>query len=290
VLTRVGAFMFYDIDVLATSCLSNAVEMANELKPERLRFTYGPRRFRFNGALIALMLCATPPFVIFLVLESPWRYLAASLTLLPTPWVVRRAFRASLVVTEDAVTVTNFWRTYMFPWSEVEGVGIALKQQGILPQPALAFKLRDGGAAFAQATPVRRSERQKFRAAVLALAPSTVAELADTGAPIGSDRALSNKLRLWWLVAQPPEEQLRIRGSEQVWLEQPFPFSLFFVVGGLVASGFALVLGISVLAGAFKDNAGALRYLLAVLLVVASASACAGLALILKRRSRPTPN
>jgi hypothetical protein len=259
-------------------------------RQERLTFTYEPRRFQVNGAVIALMLCATPPFLIFLVLESPWRYLGASLALVPSPWVVRRAFRASLVVTEDGVTVENFWRTHRFLWLRVEGVGVALKQQGVLPQPALAFKFRDGGAVFAQATPFRRSERQKFLAAVLALAPSTVAELADTAAPIGSDRALSNKLRLWWLGAQRSESPLRVRGSKQVWVEQPFPFSLFFVVSGLVASGLALVLGISLLVGAFKDKAGAPQYLLAFLLPAAGISGCLGFARILRRGSRRTRN
>jgi Bacterial PH domain len=135
--------------------------------------TYEPRRFRFNGASIALMLCGLLIFVLFLVLGSPWRYVAASVAVVPTAWAVRRAFRISLVVTEDRVTVKNYWRTYAFPWSKVEGVGVALKQQGVLPQPALAFKLQSG-AVFAQATPFRKSERQEFQAAVLALAPSAV--------------------------------------------------------------------------------------------------------------------
>jgi hypothetical protein len=159
---------------------------------------YEPRRFRFNGASIALMTCATPAFVLFVALASPWRYVGASLALVPAPWAIRRAFRVSLVVTEDGVTVKNYWRTHSFPWSDVEGVGVALKQQGVLPQPALAFKLRGGDAVFAQATPFRQSERQQFQADVLALAPSTVAALPDNARPFGTDRALSNRFRLWW--------------------------------------------------------------------------------------------
>jgi hypothetical protein len=257
--------------------------MANE--PERT-LTYKPRRFRFNGASIALMLCALPVFILGLVLGSPWRYVAASIALVPTAWAIRRAFRISLVVTEDRVTVKNYWRTHAFPWSEVEGVGVALKQQGVLPQPALAFKLRSG-EVFAQATPFRKSERQEFQAAVLALAPSTVVTMADVALPIGTDRAISNRLRLWWLRNQPPRARLRVRGPEQVWLEQPFPSSLFFAACGLVVSGLAVVFGISLLVGAFKDNAGALRYLLAVLLLVAGASGCVGLTRILKRGAAP---
>jgi hypothetical protein len=235
------------------------------------------------------MLCALPIFVLFLVLGSPWRYVAASVAVVPTAWAVRRAFRISLVVTEDRVTVRNYWRTHSFPWSEVEGVGVALKQQGVLPQPALAFELQSG-AVFAQATPFRKSERQEFQAAVLALAPSAVVAMGDVALPIGTDRALSNRLRLWWLRNEPPRAALRVRGREQVWLEQPFPFSLFFLVSGFVVSGLGVVLGISGLVGAFKDDPGALRYLLVVLLLLAGISGCVGLALILKRGRRRARN
>jgi hypothetical protein len=254
--------------------------MADE--PERT-LTYEPRRFQFNGASVALMLCALPIFVLVLELESPWRYVAASIAVIPTAWAVRRAFRIDLLVTEDRVTVKNYWRTHSFLWSEVEGVGVALK--GVLPLPALAFKLRSG-AVFAQAIPPRKSERQEFQAAVLALAPSTVVTMGDVALPIGTDRALSNRLRLWWLRNQPPRAPLRVRGPERVWLEQPFPFSLFSLVSGLVVSGLAVVFGISALVGALKDDAGALRYLLAALLLVSGGSGCVGLTRILKRGAR----
>jgi Bacterial PH domain len=267
---------------------AGSAEMANELDRERRTFRYEPGRFRFNGASIALMSCATPAFILLVALESPSRYVAAGLALTPAPWAVRRAFRVSLAVTEDGVTVKNYWRTYSFPWSDVEGVGIALAQQGVLPQPALAFKFRNGGAVFAQATPVRRSERHEFQAAVLALAPSTVTPLPDTAAPIGADWALSNKLRLWWLRNEPPRVPLQVQARENVWIEQPFPFSLFFAVCGLVASGLVVVLGASVLVGPFKDNAGSVRYLVALLLLVAGALGCVWFALILKKGARPT--
>jgi hypothetical protein len=228
------------------------------------------------------MTCALPIFVLVLELGSPWRYVAASVAVVPTAWAVRRAFRIGLVVTEDRVTVNNYWRTHAFPWLDVEGVGIGLKKQGVLPQPALAFKLRSG-AVFAQATPPRESERRDFQAAVLAFAPSTVVTMRDVAQPIGTDRALSNRLRLWWLRNRPPRAALRVRGPKQVWLEQPFPFALFFAVSGLVVSGLAVVFGIAALVGAFRDNAGALRYVLAALLLISGASGGVGLARILKR-------
>jgi hypothetical protein len=160
--------------------------------------TYEPFRFRLNGAWIALVSWGTTAFVLLGALGPPWGYLAAGLCCVAGVWGARRAFRTALLVTGDGVTVKNYWKTYKFAWSEVRGVGIALRQQGVLPQPALGFSLRSGGAVFAQATPFRQTERHQFLAAVLALAPSTVEALPDTAGVIGSDRAPSNIVRLWW--------------------------------------------------------------------------------------------
>jgi len=161
---------------------------------------YEPFRFRFNSAVCALITCATAAFCFFVgLLPVPWNYVCATLCLLPAPWLARRAFRISLVVTKDGVTVQNYWKTHRLGWPEIRGVGIGLKQQGgVAPQPALAFSLRNGGAVFAQATPLRQTPRREFMAAVLALAPSTVEALPDRAGVIGSDRALSNRFRLWW--------------------------------------------------------------------------------------------
>jgi hypothetical protein len=137
---------------------------------------------------------------LFSLLLSPWGYAAIAAAVGASVWAIRRAMRISLVVTDDRIVVNNYWRTHAFTWSEVDGVGIALKQQGVLPEPALAFKLRDGNAVFAKATPFRQKERQAFLSSVLALAPPGAARLPDTAARfgIGSDRAPSNKIRLWW--------------------------------------------------------------------------------------------
>src|SRR2546426_4232829 len=112
--------------------------------------TYEPGRFRLNEAWIALVSFATLAFVLFVAVRSPWRYLAAILAVAAAPWAVRRAFRIRLVVTEDRIVVDNYWKRHELTWPEVEGVGVSLK--GVLPQPALGFKLRSGGAVFAQAT------------------------------------------------------------------------------------------------------------------------------------------
>jgi len=138
-------------------------------------------------------------FLIFVALGSPLRYLAASLPLSPLRGAARRAFRISLFATTDRVTVKNYWKTYFLPWTEIEEIGIGLKHQaGFATQPALAFRQRAGGAVFASATPLRQTPRHQFMAAVLALAPSTVATLPDVCGWIGSDRAFSNRFLLWW--------------------------------------------------------------------------------------------
>jgi hypothetical protein len=161
--------------------------------------TYEPQRLRINHAWIALISCATPGVIVSFAIGSPWRYLTASLALAAALWSVRRAFRIGLIVTREGVTICNYWRSHVISWSDVDAVGIALKQVGVLPQPALGFRRRSGPPVFAQATPVRQSERREFQSAVLSFAPSSVQTLKDTAGIIGSDRAPSNLLRLWWL-------------------------------------------------------------------------------------------
>jgi hypothetical protein len=146
---------------------------------------------------VGLVLSATAGVIVSLALGSPWGYATAAATSVAAIAAMRRALRIRLVVTEHGVLVDNYWVTSDIPWSEVEGVGIALK--GAFPRSALAFKRRDKRPIFAMATPLRRTERQKFQAAVLAFAPHSVRALRDTAGVIGSDRALSNQLRLWWV-------------------------------------------------------------------------------------------
>jgi hypothetical protein len=257
----------------------------NSLKNRR-RLQYEPRRFRLGGAWIALITCGTPAFVLFIALSAPWRYLAAALTLAPAPWAVRRAFRISLTVTDEEVTIKNYWRSYTVAWSDVEGVGVALREHGLLPQPALAFKLRDGAAVFAQATPFRQTERRAFHQAVLELAPSTVVELPDAAGPVGSDRAPTNILRQWWLKGQPTQPSLGGDRPDQIWREASWlwPSSLLTAALTFVVSALLLVAGISVLIGVVKDDANVARYAIAALLIVAAGVGCLRFVLLLKRQ------
>jgi hypothetical protein len=247
--------------------------------------TYAPRRVHWNGVSAALATSATPGVIISLALGSPLGYVTAVVAAAAAVWLVRRAFRIRFVATDEGVTIDNYWRTHKLMWAEVEGVGIGLK--GSFPRPALAFKLRGGGAVFAQATPLRKKERQEFQGTVLALAPSTVVALQDAAGWIGTDRALTSRLRRWWLKAQPARPTLRAQGSDQVWLEEPllWPASLLVAIGTLMGSGLALIVGISLLVGTFKDDAGAPRYFAAILILIAGILGCVRFVLIVKRRS-----
>jgi hypothetical protein len=158
---------------------------------------YEPWRVRANEVSIALVLWATAGVIVSLALGSPWGYGTAVVSGVAAFISAWRALRVRLVVTEDGVVVDNYWVTHQFPWSEVEGVGIGLI--GMLPRPALAFTRRDKRPVFAMATPLRRTERREFQAAVLAVGPPSVLALADRAGVIGADGALSNRLRLWWL-------------------------------------------------------------------------------------------
>jgi hypothetical protein len=164
---------------------------------ERRTLIYRPVRYRVNSAAIALMSCALAGFILFDVCGS-WRLAAVGLAVAAGVWTVRRAVRISLIVTAAGVTVNNYWKTYEFAWSEVSGVGIGLKRQGVSFGPALAFSLRLGAPVFAQATPLRQAARGAFLDAVVALAPSSVERLPDrVGSMIGSDNAPSESFRRW---------------------------------------------------------------------------------------------
>jgi hypothetical protein len=70
--------------------------------------------------------------------------------------------------------VLNYWRTFEFAWNDVKDVGIGAITQGPLPQPALAFGLRDGRIVCAQATPRNSSELQKLVRELTSWAPNSV--------------------------------------------------------------------------------------------------------------------
>jgi hypothetical protein len=207
--------------------------------------------------------------IVSLVFGAPWSYLTGALTATAGTWSVRRAFRIRLVVTQHLVTIDNYWKSHSVAWSDIDGVGIAVK--GVLPRPALAFRRRAARPVFAQATPLRQSERRKLQAAVLALAPRSVQPLRDAAGIIGSDRAPTNLIRLWWK---------KHRASNA-----PFPL-LLLPAAGLAVTG--LGLGIAVFVGALREHEGSFAYVVAFLLSAGGTLACIGSAVLFQRflRSR----
>jgi hypothetical protein len=162
------------------------------------RLAHTPVRFRLGEAWSGLVVCATVGVIVSLALGSPWGYLTSLLALTAAVGVIHRAFRIGLFVDHEGVSIRNYWTEHHLPWREIRGVGISVK--GAFPQPALAFNLRDGRVVLAQATPLRESDRHELREAVLAFAPVDVEALPDVAAKygLGSDRALTARLRRWW--------------------------------------------------------------------------------------------
>jgi hypothetical protein len=163
---------------------------------------------RINSISTALfagfMGVALPGALLSWALNSRWGFAAMALLILPpTTWAARRAARVRLVVSQEGVLIDNTWRSYGFPWSEVDGVGIKLT--GYVPLPVLSFRRVGRPAVVAQATPIRKSVRQEFQTEVLAFAPATVQRLEDVaaGSGLGADSALSYRWRLRWVKKHP---------------------------------------------------------------------------------------
>ena len=243
--------------------------------------TYQSRRVQLNGVSVALAACGMPGVIGSLVLGSPWGYATAVAATVAAVWSTGQAFRIRLTVAEEGVTVVNHLRSHSLSWPEIQSVGIGWK--GYFPRPGLGFKLHEGGAVFAQATPLRRGERQAFQEAVLRFAPQSVEAVPDRAGILGTDRALSNRLLLWWLRNQAPSSRIEERDGECVWREEPFPFTLFFVTSGVLVSGLVGVLGVWVLISAAIDNASAVQYFVGTAFLIVGAAACVALTRILKR-------
>ena len=249
--------------------------------------TYRPRRVWLRLIVTFLFSSTTIAVVAWIGLRSPWGYVTAAVAVLAGLSLVPRALGIGLVVTETTVRVSNYWKTYVIPWAEIEGVGIGLK--GWPGDPALLFRRRDQPPVLAMATPARNQEWQDLRTAILALAPSSVQPLED--APVrlgfvGADWAISNRLRLWWLgePLRPDPDTV-----EQVWPEQPLGFSLILAILGLLAAGVALILGASLLVGSITSGAPAYHYLVAVLLLLVGSLGCVGVLTFRRRVRRDRP-
>jgi hypothetical protein len=215
-------------------------------------------RYRLNEAWVAFFCCATPGVIFSLGLPAPWSYPVGAVAVCATIWSVHRAFRICLTVSHTEILVDNYWVSHRFPWSDVSGVGVALKQLGVLPQPAVAFQRRTARPVFAKATPFRESDRSQFVSDVLAFAPADVTALDDVAARsgIGSDNAPSHRLELW----------AKATGIRRT--------TLTAVAVSVVAAPLGIGIGVAVIVGARREHAGTGRYALATLFLVAGTIAC----------------
>jgi hypothetical protein len=137
------------------------------------------RRTQVNEALIAVILVIGLGWIpIALILQAnsnAFRVAASvviSLALVSGAFLAaRRAFRIRAEVSTDGVRVFNYWRTFEFAWSDVREVGMSSINQGVLPQPAVAFRLVNGQTVAVLGTPRNDEQRRRFISELQASAP-----------------------------------------------------------------------------------------------------------------------
>ena len=137
------------------------------------------RRTQINEALIALILVIGLGWIpIALVLQASTHAMGIAVSALTSLALVggallaaRRAFRIRVEVSPESVCVFNYWRTFRFPWSDVREVGMGSINQGILPQPAVAFGLIDGRTVAVLTTPRNDEQRRRFISELEASSP-----------------------------------------------------------------------------------------------------------------------
>ncbi|MDX6486404.1 MAG: hypothetical protein QOF43_1557 [Gaiellaceae bacterium] len=136
---------------------------------------YAPARLRWNETIIAAVSCLGIGIVVLPNVPEPWNVVLLAFMVGALAWSVRRAWRLSLRVTADRVCVDNYWRSYRFPWADVTAVGVGSETMGVVPVPAIAFRLRDGRTVRAQATPAKEGPRDDLLDELAGLAPAGVA-------------------------------------------------------------------------------------------------------------------
>jgi|SRR5712691_1129926 len=134
------------------------------------------RRVQFNESAIALITLAGLAWFVVrfgsgLLVQVG---LLGALVLLAA-LAISRALRIRIEVSSERVRILNYFRTFEFPWTEVQNVGIGALTQGPLLQPAIAFGLRDGRVVCAQATPRNPTQQRLLAKELASRAPNSVA-------------------------------------------------------------------------------------------------------------------
>jgi hypothetical protein len=89
-----------------------------------------------------------PVAVVAWVAHGLYRYVVALALIIAGGALVRRSFRLALIADSTGVEIRNNWRTYSFPWRDVEGVGPG----AVMSLRAVGFVLRGGKVRCAQVT------------------------------------------------------------------------------------------------------------------------------------------
>jgi hypothetical protein len=135
---------------------------------------YAPGRLRWNESVVATGLWVTVGVIALANVPEPWAYPLLAVLLGGLGWSVHRAWRLGLRVTNDRICVDNYWRTYRFTWADVADVGVGMETMGVMPQPAILFRLRTGRIIRAQATPQKFDPREEMIDRLAGLAPRDV--------------------------------------------------------------------------------------------------------------------
>jgi hypothetical protein len=137
------------------------------------RFVVG--RTQINEAAIAVIACLGGGWIPAAMASGLWRLAIGAIVIGAATVFARRAFRICIESTPERLRILNYWRTFEFPWRDVRDVGVGSLTQGVLPQPAIAFRRADGRVIRAQATPRNLLERRQLMEALAVDAPSETA-------------------------------------------------------------------------------------------------------------------
>jgi hypothetical protein len=150
-----------------------------EITQDGDRAVFVVRRVQINEAAMTLIVAGLFAYLISFM-SNGWAFVVgAALIGVGGAAGAARAFRIRIEADVERIEIRNYWRTFRVEWSDVRQVGVGSLTQGVLPVPAVAFGLADGGVVCAQATPRSGGEQAKLGRALAALGPGSVVWSSD---------------------------------------------------------------------------------------------------------------
>ena len=140
-----------------------------------MSFSYAPLQLRLYAAYIAALPCLTYGAIATLAAHGPWRFGLLAVAVVVGVAAVHRAFRLQLNISVDGIVIKNYWRSYNIGWDQIVEVDIGSLTMGIIPRPAVRFRLTGGGGARAQATPTSADLQKALLDRIRRIAPDEVA-------------------------------------------------------------------------------------------------------------------